>query len=95
MRVHWGSFLVGLVAGLLPAIAFIVWLLAMTFAGPARAGQHRGMTLKALIADCQVDARSNPLVLSCPAGCTVTISNGASAAAAPQVQVSAACRALR
>lgn len=72
-----------------------LFLAAILLAIPAHATPRHGMTLKALIADCQVDARSNPLVLSCPAGCTVTIANGASASAAPQVQISAACRALR
>ena len=53
------------------------------------------MTLKALLAECQIDARTNPLILTCPAGCVVTISNGATSSAAPRVNVADACRALR
>jgi len=94
MRIHWPSFFGGVLVGLLPAIAFIVWLLGMTFAGPARAAQHHGLSLRALISDCSIDARVNPVVLTCPAGCTVTISNGVGAEP-PRIAVSQACQALR
>lgn len=61
---------------------------------PAHA-QHRGISLHQLIADCAIDARRNPIVLTCPAGCTVEIHNGATAAMPPQIVVSRACQALR
>lgn len=73
---------------------FRIALLAIALTEGAHAARHHPMTLQALVAGCSVDARSNPLVLSCPGGCMVTIANGM-AGGPPQVQIGAACRALK
>jgi len=76
------------------AIALVVGVLQVHAAAPAHRG---GMILRQFIKDCRPDRKLSPptIVLRCPAGCTVEISNGATSAFPPNIVISRDCQALR